>query len=82
MLLDLQLRYRKGDRTVNSMVGLNILAELRHHQWFYGTIIVLTISKAAAAMAICAREHRSRRRWRYGCDDGRPVAGKMGGLSK
>src|SRR4030095_1185989 len=48
VLLDLQLPYLKGDRTVNSMAGLRILEELRHRQRFYGTIIVLTNSKAAA----------------------------------
>ena len=47
VLLDLQLPYLPGEKTVSSMAGLRILEELRHHQRFYGTIIVLTNSKAA-----------------------------------
>lgn len=46
VLLDLQLPFQPGERSVNSMAGLRILEELRHHQRFYGTIIVLTSSKA------------------------------------
>ncbi|MBI4532399.1 MAG: response regulator transcription factor [Candidatus Melainabacteria bacterium] len=48
VLLDLQLPYLHGDKTVNSMAGLQILEELRHQQRFYGTIIVLTNSKSPA----------------------------------
>lgn len=48
VLLDLQLPYLAGEQKVNSMAGLRILEELRHQQRFYGTIIVLTNSKAAA----------------------------------
>src|SRR4029434_5105551 len=48
VLLDLQLPYLKGDRTVNSMAGLRILEELRHRQRFYGTNLAHTNSKAAA----------------------------------
>lgn len=46
VLLDLQLPFRTGDKTVSSMAGIRILEELRHQQGFYGTIIVLTNSKA------------------------------------
>jgi DNA-binding NarL/FixJ family response regulator len=48
VLLDLQLPKSDGDRTVNSMAGLRILEELRHRQRYYGTIIVLTNSRAPA----------------------------------
>lgn len=48
VLLDLQLPLRTGDKTVSSMAGIRILEELRHQQGFYGTIIVLTNSKAPA----------------------------------
>lgn len=45
-LLDLQLPYLPGDRTVSSMAGLRILEALRLQKRFYGTIIVLTNSKS------------------------------------
>jgi DNA-binding NarL/FixJ family response regulator len=48
VLLDLQLPFRHGDKTVSSLAGIRILEELRHQQGFYGTIIVLTNSKAPA----------------------------------
>lgn len=48
VLLDLQLPLRAGDKNVSSMAGIRILEELRHQQGFYGTIIVLTNSKAPA----------------------------------
>lgn len=48
VLLDLQLPFRQGDKTVSSLAGIRILEELRHQQGFYGTIIVLTNSKAPA----------------------------------
>lgn len=48
VLLDLQLPFRVGDKTVSSLAGIRILEELRHQQGFYGTIIVLTNSKAPA----------------------------------
>ncbi len=48
MLLDLQLPFSHGDKTVSSLAGIRILEELRHQQGFYGTIIVLTNSKAPA----------------------------------
>jgi DNA-binding NarL/FixJ family response regulator len=48
VLLDLQLPYSQGDKTVSSLAGIRILEELRHQQGFYGTIIVLTNSKAQA----------------------------------
>lgn len=48
VLLDLQLPKSDGDRTVNSMAGLRILEEIRHRQRYYGTIIVLTNSRAPA----------------------------------
>lgn len=48
VLLDLQLPFRNGDKTVSSLAGIRILEELRHQQGFYGTIIVLTNSKAPA----------------------------------
>lgn len=48
VLLDLQLPHSTGDRSVNSMAGLRILDELRQGQRFYGTVIVLTNSKAPA----------------------------------
>lgn len=46
ILLDLQLPRSPGDRSVNSMAGLRILEDLRQRQRYYGTIIVLTNSKA------------------------------------
>lgn len=48
VLLDLQLPFRQGDKTVSSLAGIRILEELRHQQGYYGTIIVLTNSKAPA----------------------------------
>lgn len=48
VLLDLQLPFRVGDKNVSSLAGIRILEELRHQQGFYGTIIVLTNSKAPA----------------------------------
>lgn len=48
VLLDLQLPFRAGDSKVSSLAGIRILEELRHQQGFYGTIIVLTNSKAPA----------------------------------
>ncbi|MBX9685863.1 MAG: response regulator [Candidatus Obscuribacterales bacterium] len=48
VLLDLQLPFRVGDKTVSSLAGIRILEELRHQHGFYGTIIVLTNSKAPA----------------------------------
>ncbi|MBY0550873.1 MAG: response regulator transcription factor [Candidatus Obscuribacterales bacterium] len=48
VLLDLQLPFRTGDKNVSSLAGIRILEELRHQQGFYGTIIVLTNSKAPA----------------------------------
>lgn len=48
VLLDLQLPFRAGDREVSSLAGIRILEELRHQQGFYGTVIVLTNSKAPA----------------------------------
>jgi DNA-binding NarL/FixJ family response regulator len=46
VLLDLQLPYLPGERSVNSLAGLHILEELRQGQHYFGTIIVLTNSKA------------------------------------
>ncbi|MBX9879448.1 MAG: response regulator [Candidatus Obscuribacterales bacterium] len=48
VLLDLQLPKSPGDRTVNSLAGIQILEQLRHVYNFYKTVIVLTNSKAAA----------------------------------
>ncbi len=48
VLLDLQLPKSSGDRTVNSLAGIQILEQLRHVYNFYKTVIVLTNSKAAA----------------------------------
>ncbi|MBY0356655.1 MAG: response regulator [Candidatus Obscuribacterales bacterium] len=48
VLLDLQLPFRNGDSSISSLAGIRILEELRHRQNFYGIIIVLTNSKAAA----------------------------------
>lgn len=48
VLLDLQLPYARGDKNVSSLAGIRILEELRHQRGFYGTIIVLTNSKAPA----------------------------------
>lgn len=48
VLLDLQLPFRQGDKTVSSLAGIRILEELRQQQGFYGTIIVLTNSRAPA----------------------------------
>lgn len=48
VLLDLQLPNSPGDRTTNSMAGLRILEELRQQQRYYGTVIVLTNSRAPA----------------------------------
>lgn len=48
VLLDLQLPFRQGDKNVSSLAGIRILEELRHQQGYYGTIIVLTNSKAPA----------------------------------
>lgn len=48
VLLDLQLPKSPGDRTVNSLAGIQILEQLRHVNNFYKTVIVLTNSKAAA----------------------------------
>lgn len=46
VLLDLQLPYEHGEQKVNSLSGLQLLEELRQVQRFFGTIIVLTNSKA------------------------------------
>ena len=35
VLLDLQLPFRHGDKTVSSLAGIRILEELRHQQGFY-----------------------------------------------
>lgn len=48
ILLDLQLPFSVGDKNVSSLAGIRILEELRHEQSYYGTIIVLTNSKAVA----------------------------------
>lgn len=48
VLLDLQLPKSPGDRTVNSLAGIQILEQLRHTYNFYKTVIVLTNSKAQA----------------------------------
>ncbi|MBX9722748.1 MAG: response regulator [Candidatus Obscuribacterales bacterium] len=48
VLLDLQLPLKNHDKTVSSLAGIRILEELRHQHGFYGTIIVLTNSKAPA----------------------------------
>lgn len=48
VLLDLQLPLAPGDKNVSSLAGIRILEALRHEQGFYGTIIVLTNSKAPA----------------------------------
>jgi len=48
VLLDLQLPHSAGDKTVNSMAGLRLLEELRQAQRFYGTVLILTNSKAPA----------------------------------
>lgn len=48
VLLDLQLPYSSGDKTVSSLAGIRILEEMRHQRGFYGTIIVLTNSKSPA----------------------------------
>lgn len=48
VLLDLQLPKSPGDRTVNSLAGIQILEQLRHTCNFYKTVIVLTNSKAQA----------------------------------
>ncbi len=46
VLLDLQLPYQPGDKSVNSIAGIRILNELRKTYGFYKTIIVLTSSRA------------------------------------
>jgi DNA-binding NarL/FixJ family response regulator len=46
VLLDLQLPYSKGDKTTNQSAGIRILQTLRQELKFYGTVIVLTNSKA------------------------------------
>ncbi len=46
VLADLQLPKTKDDTRVNSSAGLRILQEIRHGQRFYGTIIIMTSSKA------------------------------------
>ncbi len=48
VLLDLQLPYSYGDKSVSSLAGIRILEEMRHQRGFYGTIIVLTNSKSPA----------------------------------
>lgn len=48
ILLDLQLPRAPGDQSVNSLAGLRILEQLRQRLRFYGTIIVLTNSRAAS----------------------------------
>lgn len=48
VLLDLQLPYAYGDKSVSSLAGIRILEEMRHQRGFYGTIIVLTNSKSPA----------------------------------
>ncbi|HEY9684867.1 MAG TPA: response regulator [Oculatellaceae cyanobacterium] len=46
VLADLQLPKTKNETRVNSSAGLRILEEIRHGRNFYGTIIILTSSKA------------------------------------
>ena len=46
VLADLQLPKTKDETRVNSSAGLRILQEIRHGQRFYGTIIIMTSSKA------------------------------------
>lgn len=48
VLLDLQLPKSPGDRSVNSLAGIQILEQLRHTYNYYKTVIVLTNSKAQA----------------------------------
>jgi DNA-binding NarL/FixJ family response regulator len=46
VLADLQLPKTKDESRVNSSAGLRILQEIRHGQNFYGTIIIMTSSRA------------------------------------
>jgi DNA-binding NarL/FixJ family response regulator len=46
VLADLQLPKTKDETRVSSSAGLRILQEIRHGQRFYGTIIIMTSSKA------------------------------------
>jgi DNA-binding NarL/FixJ family response regulator len=46
VLADLQLPKTKDETRVNSSAGLRILQEIRHGQRFYGTIIIMTSSRA------------------------------------
>jgi DNA-binding NarL/FixJ family response regulator len=46
VIADLQLPKTSGDARVNSSAGLRLIEEIRHEQKFYGTIIVMTSSRA------------------------------------
>lgn len=46
VIADLQLPKTKGDARVSSSAGLRLIELIRHEQKFYGTIIVMTSSRA------------------------------------
>lgn len=48
VLLDLQLPRSRQDRTINSSAGLNLVHDLRQTHRYWGTIVVLTNSRAFA----------------------------------
>lgn len=48
VLTDLQMPAMRGDRRVETRAGLRLIEEMRTHQRYYGTIIVLTNSRELA----------------------------------